>query len=596
MDDNKGVSMSGRVTLQVLVCRLALGLALILSLAAPAGARADAPPPATEVAQQLSLTQAAAAGIVNLTPKGGISGDSVAVDLEGARVPGAPVTATVRIEFLGTQKDGTPWPASKAAEIAAAIEKRLSTSRSSDGTPFTVKVDAKVRAGSDPLVGGTPGYHQIFLDDRPRASDANITSGAPFGAAGEKSGNWGANEVATTWAHETGHLLGLPDRYSARKPDFVAPDGTRYKLPEYTGSGGDLKAMDAWWQTVLKKVAELEKAHGTGEVQPSIPAGSENDIMSGGNGRDNAKPLIRSDIDRLIANAGVHLHGSPGDVLLNKDQSQQNMVVGAAFDVYAPKGGKAHRDGLYAYCIDLHRHVPATTSGFDVLGPAAAQGGAYPQYLALQRVAEEIARRQLTTANLFGGPPGANGAIWAVTDGNEPSYDEDARSILAAAGVTFDQASFSASPHFNDPNSTGASTAAVTPTGVLPTVAADRTRPPVQGDPFTLAAPKLSYLALNPRRIRAGRRTALTLLSFEDGSATRLSAALWRRRGKTLQNAGFLGAVTIPSGPHRHVMLLPRLRAGSYTLVLAGSGTAVRKLDFTVVQPKPPKKRRHTGH
>jgi hypothetical protein len=317
---------------------------------------------------------------------------------------------------------------------------------------LTVNVIAKVRPGSDPLVGGTPGYHQIVLVDRPRASDSNLTSGALIGPNGERSGDWGANEAVTTWAHETGHLLGLPDRYSAGKPEFVAPDGTRYKLPEYTGKAGDVKAMDAWWEMVLKQSAELEKEHGKGDIEPSIPAGSENDIMSGGNGKDNAKQLSSSDVDRLIANAGVHLHADPGDVLLNKDSNQQNMVVGAAFDLYAPEGGKAHRNGLYAYCTDLNRHLPGTESRFDVLGPAGAQGGAYPQYLALQLVAEEIARRQVSTGNLIGGPPGANSAIWAITDGLDPMYDDDARSILAAAGVTFDPVSFSASPHFNDPN------------------------------------------------------------------------------------------------------------------------------------------------
>jgi hypothetical protein len=562
-------------------CALAVTLA---ALALPTAARAADPPlPATEVAQQIGLSQAAAAGIVGLTPKGAFGGDSVAVDLEGARVPGVPVSATVRIEFLGAQKNGAPWPAGKAHEIASAIESRLAASKASDGTPFRVTVVASVRAGTDPAVGATPGYHQIVLVDRPREADANTVSSGPAGPNGERAGNWGVHETVTTWAHETGHLLGLPDRYSARKPDFVTPDGTRRKLPEYTGSRDDHAAMDSWWETVLAKAAAFEKKYGKGDIQPGIPAGRENDIMGDGSGDDNAKPLDPRDIDALIAHAGVHLRANPGDVLLNKDRAQQNMVVGAGLDVYAPAGGKAHRDGLFAYCTDLSRHIPARESRFDVLGPASALAAGYPQYDALQKVTAEIGRRQLAPGADRSGPAGANNAIWAVTDAFEPT-DPDAASILASAGVPYDPVAFSASPHFDDVNAAGAATAAVTPTAVAPAIPADRSRTLVAGDPFGLPAPALRYLALSSRRVRFGRHPKLVVLSLQDGSATRLTTLLLSRRGSPAKRTRVLGALTIAPGPQRNVIRLPVLRIGSYKLALVGPANNRHTLGFKVVR------------
>src|SRR5262245_26907936 len=98
-------------------------------LARSARAVSSPVPPPSLVAQSITLKQGAEAGIVHLASKGLISGDTLAVDLEGVRIPGAPITAIVRIEFSGA--DATV----KAAEIEAAVEGHLAGMHGTDGTP-----------------------------------------------------------------------------------------------------------------------------------------------------------------------------------------------------------------------------------------------------------------------------------------------------------------------------------------------------------------------------------------------------------------------------------------------------------------------------
>ena len=150
-----------------------------------------------------------------------------------------------------------------------------------------------------------------------------------------------------------------------------------------------------------------------GELVAGVPPGHENDILA--NTSNPNATLLQSDVDALIARAGVHLSAVPGDLVVNKDGSQQNLGVGAPLDLFAPRGGTAHADGLYAYCIDLSRHIPQRGKGYDVLGPASGLRAA--QMTALQKVLEEIGRRQVSSELV---PDGAQGAMWAVTDSSPP--------------------------------------------------------------------------------------------------------------------------------------------------------------------------------
>ena len=313
-----------------------------------------------------------------------------------------------------------------------------------------------------------------------------------------------------------------------------------------------------------------------GELVAGVPPGHENDILA--NTSNPNATLLQSDVDALIARAGVHLSALPGDLVANKDGSEQNLGVGAPLDLFAPRGGTAHADGLYAYCIDLHRHIPQRGKGYDVLGPASGLGAS--QMTALQKVIEEIGRRQASSGLA---PDGAQDAVWAVTDGVQPN--PEAKAILDAAGVAFDQQSFSQTPHYNDPNAGGADTAAVTPGGVVTPVQADRSPPPGEPlggeDPFATATGRL--LAARVVTGRSRRKVGLRLAV--DASQETVVVGLQRRgRGRVVP----VTVLGVQGGIAEATLKFRRgLPKGRHRLVLQGTAGWTRKLPFTIgAKPK----------
>jgi hypothetical protein len=249
----------------------------------------------------------------------------VAVDLDGARLPGKAVVARVRIQFWGSAADGQPLTADRAAAIAAAIEGQLSGLAGSDGTPFSVDVIPSVRGADDPAA---PGFHQIDLKYvAPPARLSSVVNDDASGPSGARTGEWWAGASVVTWAHETMHLLGFPDRYLGTQPDLLV-DGKRYPLPRFTGDKSNKAQLDAWFKKVLDAEAALEAKLGKpGELVAGVPPGHENDILA--NTSNPNATVLQSDVDDMIARAGVHLSALPGDLVANKDGSQQNLGVGA---------------------------------------------------------------------------------------------------------------------------------------------------------------------------------------------------------------------------------------------------------------------------
>lgn len=521
--------------------------------AASADAAAKCPPgqTATSAAREIPLKNAAAAGMVKLTSKGAIGGDSVAVDAIWKPVNG-PVKVTVNIELV----DSGSGPAEPTpAQVEQAIESTLAGKLNYKGRP--IKMDAVVtrRSSTD---APTPCFHQIYFYPDAGVRDHvdgldGLTNPLP------QSGQWnyGTASDARTWSHETMHLLGLDDQYR----DYLKlKNGTEVQVPK-TVNSEDTDALKQW---AAQKGLKIKDA-----ILHSVPnKGHEKDLMADDSAKDFTIPS--ASLAGIYAASAKHvvIHADPGELLLNKNSANQNLGVGAPFDLTVAKGTPAHVDGLVAYCIDLSRHVPNAgggLDGFDVLGNAADRPE--PAMQALGAVLREVAARQ---PRPLAATPGASSAIWRITD--DASLSGSAAEILAGAGLSADEPGSYGAPHFNNPNAAGPDTASVSESTVDATVEHDPGLEAVLDQEAELPAAGLTAIRVVQRTIRR-QRSGRALLGIEievTGQPANLRVGV-RRRGRSSAVRTITRRLAV--GATSFNLTLPRLRAGSYEVRASGAGT-----------------------
>ncbi len=540
---------------------LLVALSVLISAASAAGASAAqliVPDPGapTQVARTVSLQEGARLGLVDLRAKGLQYGDSVSIKVTHRPMRG-PVDVRIRVEFhfagAGTLSQGA------IDGIKSVVEKRLNRGDPTTGAGDPVRFELEVRArgkGEQP----TMGFHQIRLVDplrdlRPPVPDFRDDSplgvpNAPQDPA-EAEGDWSIRSTRA-WPHEALHLAGLADRYQ----DVYVAKGRVYPLPE------DLDVND---RAVLAKWARSHKPPlappPAGRIDSrQRPGTGPCDIM--GLGADSPCARVsKRDLDWLASRAGVKVETHPGDVLLNKDPSRQNMGISFSTIVFAPPGRSETADGISAYCISETRGRPQPGDGFDVLGPAAERPE--PGMRELGLVLAELGRRQVDVDDVG---VDAQLALWSVTDGFdltgtfglEPSIE-----ILRAAGVT--QGAATGFVQLASPNPAGTTTA-VTPDGVVPS-------PPAPRAPRARPG-QLVRAALFPARIVAGRPSRAELALAVTGEATRGRVVLQRRAGARWVATRRPVRRVLEPGETIMRLRLPALRPGRHRLVVTtGHGT-----------------------
>ena len=272
-------------------------------------------------------------------------------------------------------------------DVKAALDRAYANSETDDGQKMVFTFDVTERAFS---AAPRKCFHEVVMH-----SKADVIS--EMSALGPKqlTGDWEGKEP-WTWKHEVGHALGIDDRYKI--------------------------------------------VHDRSGKEHAVSVNTTPDDFMGAT---KGGHLLPSDATTIAEKARLVIYADPGEILVNGDSSAQNFVIGAPFELSVPTNGTAHVDGMVGYCIDSLRRIPDRGMPLAVSGRAGDLGGA--ALAALQRVVDVVAAREP-------GPleetPGANAAIWRVTD-DEPTDDPDALSILDAAGIPAD-AVYNA-PHFGGP-------------------------------------------------------------------------------------------------------------------------------------------------
>ncbi len=155
------------------------------------------------------------------------------------------------------------------------------------------------------------------------------------------TGDWEAQEQ-WSWKHEMGHILGIDDHYETF---FVFKDGKHpdVKVPNNPTDAQVQKAIGPHFS--LRDGKQVTRSTNT----------TPDDFM----GSTRAGHLRKIDARRIANRALLVVHDVPGDILVNRDATSQNLIVGAPFDLTIPTNGFAHVDGMVAYCIDASRLAPA---------------------------------------------------------------------------------------------------------------------------------------------------------------------------------------------------------------------------------------------
>ncbi len=544
------------LTAALLALTVTLGAAPA-SLAADAFFPGDAPPP-TQVTRDLTLKEAAQRGLIKLAAKGlGGEGDSVSLELQHKKVRG-PITVTVRVEFTVKPRVSAELReavANTVQDLAGQTEARLNRGfKTKGGDPISFKLELAFRA---PEAEERFNYHQVLvinptvdLDEPNPNYRSNVTHlGTPNKFGQQSGGTFAATGLnPTVLSHELLHLAGLGDRYA----DFYRVRGKDYPLPAPGMKPSDLKAF-------LKAHRPPLPAPPAGRtLSKNVPGTERCDIM-GENFQLDCRKISRRDLDWFESQAGVQVTAQPGDLLLNKDASRQNMGVGFKTIVYAPPGSTTTADGISAYCIDKDRLFPSS-EGFDVLGSARD----LPGYAGLAPLLELSGRIQ---TGLEETPPGMLHAVWNVTDAASLDLSgtaQESRALLAQAGVPENSVPGGLASLPN-PNAASEETGAVTGGEVLPAIASRPTKP--------AAETRLAYAQLYPARVRSGRGVRTDMLVSTTGDARTVTIKVERRARGRWRKVRSLRPRKARSGLATLPLALGRLQPGKHRLVVSLAGT-----------------------
>ena len=370
----------------------------------------SASPPATQITREFSLKEAARRGLIKLTPKGGIEGDQVAVELQHKKVSG-PITVTLHVEFTVKPRvseeerqdvrDKLPDYEQKTAD-----ELNRGRYKTASGDPIKFKVDYKFRNPDE-----TPRYnhHQILIVDPlvdldapdPDFRDSVADLGTPNKDGAAQEGTFSSLSLSQPGilSHELLHLAGLDDRYH----DVYRVKGKDYPLPEADPSKAELAKF------ARSHKPPLPPPPAGDVVSTNLPGTKRCDIMGTG-ANLSCRKLSKRDL-KIVELACRRAGGrQPGRPAAQQGRLEAELRHRVPHDrvrrARLDDGGQGHRRLL-------HRPFADDPLRGRVRRPRPRERGAG------LRAAREAAGAERGDAAVPGrGSPGMLAAVWNITDGS----------------------------------------------------------------------------------------------------------------------------------------------------------------------------------
>ena len=375
--------------------------------------------PGTSVAYELSLQEAVNKGIASLSGKDKYFGDAIAITGNNTTPYSSnKVKVKLHIEFYGAGAT-----AANIQKVKNAITSHWSNKTTSGGKQFIVEVITRGSTAASPP--STTGYHQIKLDPAQRTSYVS-GRGSRFNLnSGVGSGTWRTTGslVEKTWAHEAGHLMGLDDTYNDYRKQA---DGT-WKRQNDGQSFTSEQLANTYHQRYGTTAAALKTVFEIPSFKRHAPPqeGHENDIMA----KLTGNPTV-SDIDKIASKSGLLIDVQPGDILVNKNRSNQNITITPSERLFVKRGESKTLAGLYGACIDAHDGIPSSYDEFDV-APNLIHWSNFESAQYLLKLLNYIDSNDLFCPDFYD----SQDAIWRITDNNIYYGYEPVETLLSSAGI-----------------------------------------------------------------------------------------------------------------------------------------------------------------
>lgn len=376
--------------------------------------------PGSMIANHMTLQEAVNDGIVTLSAKGnGFEGDQVSIHIDNsvASVRNDRLTLSLYLDFWGSEASTFNCEA-----IVGAIESYWGGKTTSSGQNWMLNVVWRNTPGAT-SAPGLNGYHQIkVVRDLLNADTINGVLNLGVG-----SGTWhtAGGGLSHRFAHNAGHLFGLPNRYEryVKQPlgTWIRERGNKEFTP--LALAEELVQVFYTDSNTAEVLPYVES--GIRVIREELP-GSEDDLMAVDTGN-----VKQSDIDAIAAQAGIVIEVRPGDIMVNKDGSEQSFVNYRSEDIFVPPGGKKNLEGLYVVCIDAHKDIPNAGTVFD-LAPSLSDWRAIEAAQYLQLLVDYIDDNELFCSSW----QSPHRAVWRITDNSSASnLDLGTYFTLLRAGI-----------------------------------------------------------------------------------------------------------------------------------------------------------------